>query len=1308
MRSKLILLALALATSGDAAILNSPTLLYTDVSNTVRSAVAGDTVQLPSGSIVWSNNEQLIITNRVSILGAGTNFTTINRGTGAASLFWFDKIGAGNSSNLLVQCANMTVVINNGPSSGTIVVGNVTETNRNFRIHHIVFANNGARAIETFGLAEGLVDHCFFWATNAQSGQSITTFGVERAGTANGGNNTGSLNYGTNDNWQIGVFTDRLYVEDCVFGYNNTAAVMDAWSDTYFDGHQVMRYNILTNSNFDAHTEKSASNQIYRCQPVWEFYGNKCYATTPGRSVWFFLRTGYGVVFSNSMTYTGSSPFSQPSILLAEYGASGTNIFRHLRVTAVTVNTTGSGYHAGDLLSASGGEVQSNATFTVSTVDGAGGVTAVTIASPGSYTHGAGTPGPGPPTPNTVTGGTGTGCLLNFTSIEPWYEGEWCTGLNTWDGNKNDFPTNAGYPALDQVGWGDPSVWTATNITQTLHPVYSWSNTFNGTNVGFLVLTFGSTADAQNNVGLNYAVNGWQLPCPTNFLQVNREYYNDTPKPGYTPAAYPHPLQGLGRTYNIGPDYTTLTNHLLSILNTGDTLNIASGTIQLLAPIVLSNGKTFSVHGAGSGISGSNYYALSNGMGFTLQGSGQITTLLPPPGNPGSVISVGKFSDGGKMVWSDLNCVGSDPPIGNVNGFFSFGNTGSGSPPSPGAGNGVYHVYNCQFTNTYVRCISAGFGTVHGLIDHCLLIGWPGGTGSGCTFITSWGNSWRTWTNVTDILNGLLGSTNMMVFENNALLNYSGISTAGFTEGYEGGRYCWRYNYVYGCGEMEVHGYDSGNTGHQLMEIYGNVYDNFTNNAPILTFRSGTAYWFSNTIVASGPAGNALRPEIKYYRACQGQPAFVKGYAGYDLTNWFVTNPAAPNSYIATNNMAAVGQQFSYLSNAAILTTWGEQPNYVIDAALNNSFNRHIKLGSSIEEMMTNMVSAINFDLTGAGSIWSSATTNNSWDFGQNPDFWIPQVDYVNHFMILRNRTDGTNQYTWPATMEQGIIGLGHKFTNDWILRSPCFSWSNVAYLNGVLQPSVNVFSRAFQGSSTANGVANLVTNLLIEGRDYFSDTPATNYTPLVFPHPMVADEGPAPPTPDPFIIQNPQNQSVNVGQNATFTVVAGGTTPFNYQWKQGGNTLAGATQSSYTVVNAQLSQNGFQYTCIVGNSKGTQVTAAATLTITGSPQFTLQPQDQFICTGDSATFMVAVTGTQPIRLQWFNGDVPQTGKTNTSYTIFNNQVSTTVFCTASNVVSTATSSTAALVVQGCGLGSSTGISIGPGVTIGDGVQVGP
>jgi uncharacterized repeat protein (TIGR03803 family) len=70
----------------------------------------------------------------------------------------------------------------------------------------------------------------------------------------------------------------------------------------------------------------------------------------------------------------------------------------------------------------------------------------------------------------------------------------------------------------------------------------------------------------------------------------------------------------------------------------------------------------------------------------------------------------------------------------------------------------------------------------------------------------------------------------------------------------------------------------------------------------------------------------------------------------------------------------------------------------------------------------------------------------------------------------------------------------------------------------------------------------------------------------------------------DPIVIATPpQSQSVPTGSNVTFTVTASGSIPLTYLWQFDGTNIAGATNSSLTVSNAQSANFG-TYTVVISN----------------------------------------------------------------------------------------------------------------------------
>jgi hypothetical protein len=94
----------------------------------------------------------------------------------------------------------------------------------------------------------------------------------------------------------------------------------------------------------------------------------------------------------------------------------------------------------------------------------------------------------------------------------------------------------------------------------------------------------------------------------------------------------------------------------------------------------------------------------------------------------------------------------------------------------------------------------------------------------------------------------------------------------------------------------------------------------------------------------------------------------------------------------------------------------------------------------------------------------------------------------------------------------------------------------------------------------------------------------------------LASGGGPAPGLPT--ITTAPSSQTVTAGQTATFSVVAGGTGPFSYQWQRNGVDLAGATSTSYTTPATTTADSGAVYRVVVTNAAGSTTSAGATLTV--------------------------------------------------------------------------------------------------------------
>jgi hypothetical protein len=103
-----------------------------------------------------------------------------------------------------------------------------------------------------------------------------------------------------------------------------------------------------------------------------------------------------------------------------------------------------------------------------------------------------------------------------------------------------------------------------------------------------------------------------------------------------------------------------------------------------------------------------------------------------------------------------------------------------------------------------------------------------------------------------------------------------------------------------------------------------------------------------------------------------------------------------------------------------------------------------------------------------------------------------------------------------------------------------------------------------------------------------------------------------------PSITKGPTNQTLASGNNATFTVAAGGTAPLNYQWWfNTNNILAGATNVSLTITNV-FSTNAGSYSVVVTNPYGSTNVAATLTVIQATPVITVAPTASGISYGQT------------------------------------------------------------------------------------------
>ncbi|WP_414661132.1 immunoglobulin domain-containing protein [Horticoccus sp. 23ND18S-11] len=143
------------------------------------------------------------------------------------------------------------------------------------------------------------------------------------------------------------------------------------------------------------------------------------------------------------------------------------------------------------------------------------------------------------------------------------------------------------------------------------------------------------------------------------------------------------------------------------------------------------------------------------------------------------------------------------------------------------------------------------------------------------------------------------------------------------------------------------------------------------------------------------------------------------------------------------------------------------------------------------------------------------------------------------------------------------------------------------------------------------------------------------------------------PPNLPPTITTQPVAVVLDQGQTAAFSVTAGGTPPFTYQWRRNGIAIAGATSSTLSLTNI-IGTSAGTYSAVVTNAAGTVTSAGASLVVNTIPTITSQPHAQVAVLGGSATFDVAVSGGASFTYQWRKNGVAIAGANAASLTVNN------------------------------------------------------
>jgi hypothetical protein len=321
------------------------------------------------------------------------------------------------------------------------------------------------------------------------------------------------------------------------------------------------------------------------------------------------------------------------------------------------------------------------------------------------------------------------------------------------------------------------------------------------------------------------------------------------------------------------------------------------------------------------------------------------------------------------------------------------------------------------------------------------------------------------------------------------------------------------------------------------------------------------------------------------------EPACATAPSG--LVSWWkgegnTLDSAGTNNGVAVGSLAyanaEVGSGFSY---AAISTNSGGPPplppvNYVrvpasptLDVGAADGFTLEAWVRPSADSTpvavfawgsgTTGLGVQFWLNVGGAGSIFANVKDTSGVDHSVTTASGVVVANEFQHIALTFDKTSGT------ATIFRNGVELNNGTFGQITPRT-----SSVLYLGKLNSPSGSTYS-----------------GLLDEVSIYNRPLSAQELLAIV----SAGSAGKCPLPAAPSITQQPASKSATEGQTVSFNVQATGTQPLGYQWKFGGNDLAGETANSLNLVNVQANQAG-SYSVVVSNYLGTATSVDAVLKV--------------------------------------------------------------------------------------------------------------
>ncbi|HEU5397215.1 MAG TPA: immunoglobulin domain-containing protein, partial [Verrucomicrobiae bacterium] len=136
-----------------------------------------------------------------------------------------------------------------------------------------------------------------------------------------------------------------------------------------------------------------------------------------------------------------------------------------------------------------------------------------------------------------------------------------------------------------------------------------------------------------------------------------------------------------------------------------------------------------------------------------------------------------------------------------------------------------------------------------------------------------------------------------------------------------------------------------------------------------------------------------------------------------------------------------------------------------------------------------------------------------------------------------------------------------------------------------------------------------------------------------------------------PAVATQPTNQTVYVGQAATFSATAQSSLPLNCQWYHDGQALAGQTNVDLTLPEVRPGDAG-DYSLTISNATGGATSAPATLTVQVISVTISGPTTIAVGNSSNLVMNASVGGAEPVELQWYKEGEALLGATNATLSL--------------------------------------------------------